>query len=241
MAASGGDVGLVEHQQLGHGERPDLGEHGVHGVDLPLRDRRAELSTTWTRKSAFGGHLERALERLDQPVRQAADEADGVGEQHRLATGQRQPPGGRVEGGEQPVLDEHAGLGEPVEQRRLAGVGVADDRDVGQAAACPALALQLRGCSDSSRRSPSSLVIRPLIRRRSTSSLVSPEPKPAADAAALLRQVGRWRRAAAAAAGSAAGPARPGPCPRGCARSGRRCRGSPRCGRAPCARAASPG
>ena len=37
------------------------------------------------------------------------------------------PPGGRVEGGEQRVLDQHPGAGEPVEQAGLAGVGVADD------------------------------------------------------------------------------------------------------------------
>ncbi len=57
-----------------------------------------------------GGDLERALERLDQPVRQAAHEPDRVGEQHRLATGQRQAARRRVERGEQPVLDEHAGV-----------------------------------------------------------------------------------------------------------------------------------
>ena len=37
------------------------------------------------------------------------------------------PADGRVERGEQRVLDEHAGAGEPVEQRGLAGVGVAGD------------------------------------------------------------------------------------------------------------------
>ena len=40
--------------------------------------------------------------------------------------GQVEPAGPRVEGGEQPVLDEDVGLAQPVEQRRLAGVGVAD-------------------------------------------------------------------------------------------------------------------
>ena len=56
-----------------------------------------------------------------------------------------------------------------------------------------------------------------------------------------------WARSALGAAAqagqavAAAGPARPGPCPRGCGRSGRRCRGSRRCGRWPCGRAASPG
>ena len=35
----------------------------------------------------------------------------------------------RVERGEQHVLGQHAGAGQPVEQRRLAGIGVADQRD----------------------------------------------------------------------------------------------------------------
>ena len=86
-----------------------------------------------------GGHLERGLERLDQLVGQLADEADGVGEQHRLAAGQLEPAGGGVERGEEPVLDQHAGVGEAVQQRRLAGVGVADDGDVGAGCAGAAL------------------------------------------------------------------------------------------------------
>ena len=42
--------------------------------------------------------------------------------------GKAQPPRGRIERGEQLVLDQHVAVGERVEQRRLAGVGVADDR-----------------------------------------------------------------------------------------------------------------
>ena len=61
--------------------------------------------------------------------------------------GSDEAAGGGVERGEQAVLDEHAGVGEPVEQRRLAGVRVADDGDAGQAAAAAALALQLAGAA----------------------------------------------------------------------------------------------
>ena len=56
-----------------------------------------------------GDLLERRAERLDELVRQAAHEADGVGEQHGLAAGEAQPAGRGVERGEQPVLDEHVG------------------------------------------------------------------------------------------------------------------------------------
>ena len=68
-------------------------------------------------------------ERLDQVVRQVPDEADGVGQGVDPAVGGLGPPGGRVQGGEQRVLDQHPGAGEPVQQAGLAGVGVADDGD----------------------------------------------------------------------------------------------------------------
>ena len=64
-------------------------------------------------------------------------------QQHPLAAGQVEAAGGGVEGGEQAVLDEHAGVGELVEQRRLAGVRVADDGDLLEAAAGAALALRV--------------------------------------------------------------------------------------------------
>ena len=48
--------------------------------------------------------------------------------------GSLQPSGGGVEGREQAVLDEDAGVGQPVQQGRLAGVRVADDGDATQAA-----------------------------------------------------------------------------------------------------------
>ena len=54
--------------------------------------------------------------------------------------GEVEPTGGGVEGGEELVLDEHAGVGESVEQARLAGVGVADQGDGGDPAAAARLA-----------------------------------------------------------------------------------------------------
>ena len=60
---------------------------------------------------------------------QLADEADGVGERVEAAVLGLGATHRRVEGGEQLVLDQDAGAGEAVEQRGLAGVGVAGDRD----------------------------------------------------------------------------------------------------------------
>ena len=51
-------------------------------------------------------------------------------------------PGGRVERGEQRVLDQHTGLGQAVEQAGLAGVGVAGDGHGRNAAALPPRATQ---------------------------------------------------------------------------------------------------
>ena len=75
------------------------------------------------------GHLfERRAERGDQCVRQPVDEPDRVGDQQVAAIGQRHAPDQRVERHEQRVLGRGAFPRQQVEQRRLAGVGVADQR-----------------------------------------------------------------------------------------------------------------
>jgi hypothetical protein len=74
------------------------------------------------------GHLlQGGPEGLHQLVGQLADESHRVRHQQRLAPRQGEAAGGRVDGGEQPVLDQHARVGETVEERRLAGVRVADE------------------------------------------------------------------------------------------------------------------
>ena len=154
--------------------------------------------------------------------------------------------GGGVERGEQAVLDQHAGVGQAVEQRRLAGVRVADDHDLGELAPALGLALGRAVAVDLARGRPRACGC--------GARCAGGRPRAASRPGRGCR-CGRRRRptcrrpaatarrpgAAAAAAGSGAGPARPAPCPPGCGRSGRRCRGSPRCGRWPCGRAASRG
>ena len=83
--------------------------------------------------------LQRRAERLDELVRQVPDEPDGVGQRVGPPVRGDGAPGGGVEGREQRVLDQHARAGQRVEQARLAGVGVADDRDTADVVA-PALA-----------------------------------------------------------------------------------------------------
>ena len=62
-----------------------------------------------------------------------------------LAAGKVQAPHGGIERGEQLVLHQHARVREPVEQRRLARVRVADERDVRDVAALARLALRGAG------------------------------------------------------------------------------------------------
>ena len=86
--------------------------------------------------------FEGRLERLDQPVRQLADEPHGVAQEDVLVRGQAQPAGGRVERGEEHVLGKHLGPRQGIEQRRFAGVGVAHDGGQGPLVALASLALR---------------------------------------------------------------------------------------------------
>jgi hypothetical protein len=61
--------------------------------------------------------------------RQVGDEAHRVGQDDPGAARQPHPAQRRIERREQHVLGGHAGAGQPVEQGRLAGIGVADQRD----------------------------------------------------------------------------------------------------------------
>ena len=74
-----------------------------------------------------------------------ADEPDGVGERVEPPVGGLGAAHGRVEGREELVLDEHARAGEPVEERGLAGVGVAGDRDARHGVRPAAAAAWCRG------------------------------------------------------------------------------------------------
>ena len=77
-------------------------------------------------------HLfQRGAEGRDQFVRQIRDEAHRVGQDHAPPVRQAQAAHGGIERGEQEVLRHHVGMGQLVEQRGLAGVGIADQRDDG--------------------------------------------------------------------------------------------------------------
>ncbi len=85
--------------------------------------------------------LERGLEGLDDGVRQLADEADRVGEEHLLLVRQHELARRGIECREELVLGKHAGASEAVQQRGFAGVRVADERGERPVVAQASLAL----------------------------------------------------------------------------------------------------
>ena len=125
---------------------PDLGEHLAHRGDLALGVGVRAVDDV-QQQVGVGDLLQRRAERLDQLVREVPDEPDGVGHRVDAAVGGRRTTRGRVEGREQRVLDQHPGVGQPVEQRGLAGVGVAGDRDAGDVVAPARLALDVAGAA----------------------------------------------------------------------------------------------
>ena len=121
----GSEVGLVEHHQLGDVARPYLAQDEAHGLHLALGLRRRTVDQVHEQVGLVD-HLEGAAEGLDQLVGQLAHETDRVGHEHGLAAGQGEAPGTGIERGEQPLVGHDARPRQQVEQRRLAGVGVAD-------------------------------------------------------------------------------------------------------------------
>src|SRR5690606_1473676 len=87
--------------------------------------------------------LERRPEGGDELGREVVDESHRVGEQNLPSTRQLDSSGRRVERGEELVLGEDLGTRNRVEQRALAGVGVADQRDDRDRCLPPALAVTL--------------------------------------------------------------------------------------------------
>ena len=79
----------------------------------------------------------------DQLVGQIRDEAHGVGEEHRLTTGKLTLAGAGIERHKEAVFHLNARVGEGVQHRRLAGVGVAHQGHFAVATAVAALALDL--------------------------------------------------------------------------------------------------
>ncbi len=135
-------VQLVEDLDRGDLVGVDFREHAAHGghLELAVGVRRVDDVHQQVRGRNF---LERGAKRRDERVRQAIDEADGV--RHEELPPVRQPhlADKRIERDEERVRCHGVIARERVEERRLAGVGVADEGDRRDGALLAALA-QLR-------------------------------------------------------------------------------------------------
>ncbi len=92
---------------------------------------------------SFRHLFERGAKGCHQCGGQSLQETDRIGQQDFLPTRQLDAPRHRVERGEEPVFGQAVDVRQPVEQGRLARVGVADERDDGRAYILAAVAVQL--------------------------------------------------------------------------------------------------
>ena len=139
-----GDVRLVDDDDLLDVVATDLGEHLTHRGDLALGIGVRAVDHV-EEQVRVANLLEGRAERLDELVRQAAHETNGVDERVDPPVLGLGAADRRIEGREELVLHEDARAGEAVEQGALAGVGVASDRDARDAALAATLALRVAG------------------------------------------------------------------------------------------------
>ena len=131
------------------GERIDaeVAEHFLDVVGLRLRLLMRDVADVQD-QVGLDDFFKRGAKRGDQHRRQVRDEADGVGQNNLAGAGQFHFAHGGIERREYLVHGQHAGAGDFVEQRRLAGVGVADDGDNRIRHLAPALAVQFTRFDD---------------------------------------------------------------------------------------------
>ena len=121
--------------------QPEVGEDALDGADLLIAIRVARIDDVDEEVRVL--HLlERRAKRRDQLFGELANEADGVGDDHLALVGKPQATADRIERREQFVSRERVALGHRVEQRRLARIGVAADRDDRQIATLAPAAAQ---------------------------------------------------------------------------------------------------
>ena len=124
-----------------------MSEIAQHGIDVGLLCLRIRMGDIPHMQDDIGGlnFFQGRAERGHQMGRQVGDEAHRVGQDHLAAGRQFDRPHGRVERREQQVLGEDIRPRHPVEQRRLAGVGVADQGHDRVRHLAPRLAVQIAG------------------------------------------------------------------------------------------------
>ena len=123
----GHGVDLVEHEQRRLLVDLQFRQHRADGGDLCV-DQRTRCIGDVEQEVCLACFFQCGLEAGDQTVRQVADESHRVAEEHRSPSRQLPAAGAGVEGGEELVLGEHVGAREPVQERALPRIGVADER-----------------------------------------------------------------------------------------------------------------
>ena len=120
-------VALVVDVHARHLGGLDLGQHAAHGGHVPLAFGAGGVDHV-QHQIRLGDFFERRAKGRDQRVRQPIDEANGVGHQQFASIGQAHPPHERIQRHKQRVGGFGSLAGQQIEERRLAGVGVADQR-----------------------------------------------------------------------------------------------------------------
>ncbi len=122
-------------------------EH-LHHVARLLEICGARPVSHMHQKVSLQGLFKRCLKTVDQVCRQVRDETDRVDQRSFSERRQLQLADRRIEGRERHVLGEHVCAGETVEQGRLAGVRIADQRNDRRAGTAAAGALHGAGAFD---------------------------------------------------------------------------------------------
>ena len=219
-------IDLVEQQARRDDVRADLAQHVAAHLELRFVGRIGRVDDEQQQRR-FERLGERGAERRDEIVRQLLDEPDRVRDQHARLGLRLQRAHRGVERREELVRDQHLAAGERAHQRRLAGVGVADQRDpeliAARGPALVAVALDRLQLLFQLREAVADLAAIELeVGLAGAGPLLPPAARPTTPAGAA-------RRISAARSPPAASP-------RGCAHDDGRSPRSRRCGRAPARR-----
>ncbi|RMN81584.1 hypothetical protein ALQ52_04413 [Pseudomonas cannabina pv. alisalensis] len=116
-------IDLEDRQALG----TDLAKHGHDLLDLRHAVRLVRVDDV-QQQIGVARLFKRRTKSFNQLVRQMTNEAHGVGQHDRTQVIELQTAQGRIECGEQLIGRKHVRIGDRVEKRRFAGVGVTHQR-----------------------------------------------------------------------------------------------------------------
>ena len=119
-------VDLIEDQELGR-MHANLVQDSAHGLDASIVVGRRRVHDVQEQRR-IRQFFERCTERRHEVGRQVANESDRIRDDYLALAGEAEAARDGVQCGEHRVSDMHVGFGQRTQQRTLACVGVADDR-----------------------------------------------------------------------------------------------------------------